>query len=113
MFLHEELLKMCKEADVQTPEEIQQFYNKLCQLCAETIRSKINEHSSDVQVKTAFDQVFNSFNLFVANAKKSGGSVAILGELFEQYPFKEQFLKDPQIEKIYSKLSYRRRFPRF
>ena len=105
MFLDDKLLKMCEESEINTPEDVQEFNNNIFQKCMSHFNKNLNDYSTQKEIKTAIDRIFNLFDSFVKNAKKSNiREVKILGEMFEIYTFKKQFLADEKINEIYNKL---------
>jgi NMD protein affecting ribosome stability and mRNA decay len=106
MFLDEELLEMCVKADCSTPEIIQQLNIDICRKCESYYKSKMYPAITPKELKTILDRTFNLFDLFVKNASKSTDKkLQILGELFKEFSFKQQFLQNEKTLKAYNNLT--------
>jgi len=106
MFLDEKLLQVCIDYSGTTSEDIQELNKRLCRLCEYYYKSKITEMSTEREVKVALDRTFNMWDSFVRMALKSNDKVLIImGELFEKYTFKMQFLKDEKLASVYNSLN--------
>lgn len=105
MFLDEELLQMCKNTEINTPEAIQRLNVDLCKKCEDYYKSKLNENMHPSHIKTILDRVFNLWDSFVKMAKKDEDEIIIiLGDMFEKHSFKKQFLQNEEMKRIYNKL---------
>lgn len=105
MFLDDELLQICKDAELTEFKQIQQLNVELCKKCEDYYKSKIFPHSSPKDVKIILDRTFNLFDSFVRLCKTSDdGTLKLLGKLFENHTFKQQFLKNDDMKQIYNKL---------
>ena len=105
MFLDDELLKMCEDTIINTPDNVIELNNDICQKCENYYKSKLTENSTDKEVKCILDRTFNLFDSFVINAKKSQNhQIKTFGELFENHTFKKQFLANNKVKEIYDKL---------
>lgn len=107
MFLDDKLIELCKMAVVDTPEDVQQLNTDVCRLCEkyykDIIRPKRN--ITDDELKVILNRTFNLFDSFVRQALDSDvEKLRILGVVFEKHTFKQQFLSNKEINKIYNKL---------
>lgn len=98
MFLDDELLKMCKKADLT---DIQKLYNDVFTTCESYYKGLINPKSTDRQMKTAVDKSFNLYDSFARSLKKE---LPILSELFTEGKFKKMFLSHKELKKVYESL---------
>jgi len=104
MFLDEELLEICRKADASTSKGICDLNDKLCGKCEDYYKSKITSGMRKKDVKVILDRTFNLWDSFVRMALKEGGEMAIIGELFQDFSFKDQFLSNPKMKEIYENL---------
>lgn len=104
MFLDDELLEMCKNADCSTIENIQQLNVDLCVKCETYYKSKIHPNSSKKEIKVILNKTFNLWDSFTRMAIKEGGGIKLLGKLFQSHTFKKQLLSNNEIAKIYNNL---------
>jgi len=104
MFLDDELLEMCRVADCSTPDNIQQLNIDLCKKCEDYYKSKIKPGMTNKEVKIILDKTFNLWDSFTRMAIKEDGALALLGVLFKKYSFKEQFLSNDEVARIYKNL---------
>ena len=106
MFLDDELLGICEKAQLSNPDNIQELNKTLCEKCEDYYKSKINPmQMSPKDVKVILDRTFILFDSFVRMALKSENDrIKILGKLFEQFTFKQQFLSNEKMKGIYTKL---------
>lgn len=104
MFLDDQLLEICKNADCSTPESVQELNKTLCQTCENYYKSKIHPTITKEELKVVLNRTFNLWDGFVRQALKGNEKMKILGELFQKFSFKEQFLSNPEISEIYKKL---------
>ena len=93
MFLDEELLEICKNADFDTAEQIQQLSIDIYTKCEQYYKTRIFVSMPKRDVKIILNKTFNLFDSFVRMAKENPNiKLQILGEMFEKYSFKHQFL---------------------
>ena len=105
MFLDDELLQICEEAKINDPESVQSLNKKLCAKCEDYYRAKLNENLTMSETKVILDRTFNLFDSFVRMALKSDISqLKILGELFEKFTFRKQFLSNDEMSEVYNTL---------
>jgi len=105
MFLDDELLQICKEAELDTSESIQALNIALCSKCELYYKARIKPEMASSQAKRILDRVFNLWDSFVRQAQKDEDkTMNVLGELFEVHSFKAQFLKNQTMADIYNKL---------
>lgn len=105
MFLDEELLQMCVDADCDTTDQLQQLNRDLCEKCEAYYKSKILPTSSYRDVKVVLDKTFNLFDSFVRLAEKhKDAKVRILADLFSNHTFKSQLLSNEKMKEFYNKL---------
>jgi len=104
MFLDDELLEMCKNADCSTEDKIQQLNVDLCTKCEMYYKTKIVPNMAKKEVKTILDKTFSLWDSFVRMGKKETESVRIIVEMFEKYSFKKQLLSNSEMARIYGEL---------
>ena len=104
MFLDDELLEMCKNADFSETENIQQLNVDLCIKCETYYKAKIYPNISKKEVKAVLDKTFNLWDSFTRMAIKEGGRMKLLGELFQSHTFKKQLLSNDEMARIYGSL---------
>jgi len=104
MFLDDELLEMCSVADCSEADNIQQLNVDLCRKCEAYYKSKIVPNMPKKDVKVVLDKTFNLWDSFTRMAIKEGGRMALLGEMFSKYTFKQQFLSHDEMARIYGSL---------
>jgi len=104
MFLDEELLIMCKNADCSTIENIQKLNLDLCTKCESYYKSRMNPNMSMRELKALLDKTFNLWDSFTRMAIKEGGMMKLMGTLFQSQSFKKQWLSNPEIARIYNNL---------
>ena len=104
MFLDDELLKMCRAADCSIADNIQQLNVDLCRKCEDYYKSKITHNMLKKDVKAVLDRTFNLWDSFTRRAIKESGRMALLGEFFSKYSFKQQLLSNDEMARIYSSL---------
>lgn len=105
MFLDDELFNMCIDLRVDTPGYVQKLNLNLCRKCESYYKSKIHMGMTEKDVKTILNRTFNLFDSFVRKLKESENKqMQILGELFEEFTFRKQFLSDAKMNKFYINL---------
>jgi len=105
MFLDDELLKMCKDANISVSHDVQQLNSDLCKKCESHYKSKLDDKSAPHHIKITLKKTFNLWDSFVRMAKKDEDkTLNILGDLFEEFSFKNQFLKNEEINRLYQSL---------
>jgi hypothetical protein len=108
MFLDDELLKLTKEANINTPEDIQVLNTKLCHKCEDFYKKKLISDingQTKTQMLVILNKTFNFWDSFVRMLKTDGDKeLNILAILFERYSFKYQFLKNKEMLKVYKEL---------
>lgn len=104
MFLDNELLEMCRVADCSEADNIQQLNVDLCKKCEDYYKPKIVPNMLKKDVKAVLDGTFNLWDSFTRMAIKEGGRMALLGELFSKYTFKQQLLSNDEMARIYGSL---------
>lgn len=104
MFLDDELLELCRNADCSTPEGVQKLYASLIDKCQDYYKSQIKPDMFNREVKVILDRTFNMWDSFVRMAEKEGNHLGALGRLCKEYSFKKQFLSDERMNEVYNKL---------
>jgi len=105
MFLDDKLLKMVMDSDLSNHDEIQNTFANLCVECEIQYKSKLNNNSSDKQIKASLDRVFNSWESFIRMGKKINDIPKYKFILvLETHSFKKQFLADDTLRRIYNSL---------
>lgn len=104
MFLDDELLEICRSADISKPDDIQKLYSSLGIKCEEYYKSKLIPGISRKDALGVLDRTFNLWDSFVRIAIKEGGKMAIIGKLFQKYSFKKEFMSHKNLSKIYKSL---------
>lgn len=105
MFLDDKLLKMCKEADCTTTENIQSLYVSLCQECESYYKERLSPTMPNYELKALLDKTFNMWDSFVRIASKDDDKLlVILSETFREFSFKKAFLESETATKLYNSL---------
>lgn len=106
MFLDDQLLKICKEADLTQTENIKDLYINVMFTCDSYIKERVNEKSTEKELKTIIDKAFNLFDSFSKSLAKSNDSIFIIlsTTLFKEGTFKAVYLENEQIKRIYYSL---------
>ena len=105
MFLDDELIQFCRNAELNTPEAIQQLNIDVCKKCEDYYKGKLYKNATNNDVKVILNKIFNLFDSFVRMAKKDKNkTMNIIGDLFEKYTFKKQFLQNKEMDIIYKSL---------
>lgn len=105
MFLDDKLLRMCKEADCTTTENIQSLYVSLCQECESYYKERLSATMSSYELKALIDKTFNMWDSFVRMASKNDDKLlVILSETFREFSFKKAFLESETATKLYNSL---------
>lgn len=105
MFLDDELLEMVKSSDAKTKEDIQQLNVDVCDKCQEYYKQRITSGMPKREVKVIFDKTFKLFDSFVRQLKNSDNRILqIYGEMFEKVTFKQQFMNNEHLRKLYEEL---------
>ena len=105
MFLDDELLEMVKSSDAKTAEDIQQLNVDICDKCQEYYKQRITPGMPKREVKVILDKTFKLFDSFVRQLKNSDSKILqIYGEMFEEVTFKQQFMKNEHLRKLYEEL---------
>lgn len=105
MFLDDELLEMVKSSDAKTAEDIQQLNVDVCDKCQEYYKQRITPGMPKREVKVIFDKTFKLFDSFVRQLKNSDNRILqIYGEMFEKVTFKQQFMNNEHLRKLYEEL---------
>jgi len=105
MFLDDELLEMVKSSDAKTAEDIQQLNVDVCDKCQEYYKQRITHGMPKREVKVIFDKTFKLFDSFVRQLKNSDNRILqIYGEMFEKVTFKQQFMNNEHLRKLYEEL---------
>jgi hypothetical protein len=105
MFLDDELLEMCKKADLFTAEGVDKLNVDICDKCQEYYRQRITQGMPKREAKVIFDKTFKLFDSFVRQAKNSKQiKLQIVGEMFEKNSFKQQFMNNEHLKKLYEEL---------
>jgi len=103
MFLDDQLIQVCKDAEINNPDDVQLTYDKLIDTCQDYYKSQVLRTRTDVKI--IIDRTFNLWDSFVRMALKSENiQVVILGELCEKYSFKNTFLSDEKLGPFYNTL---------
>ena len=105
MFLDDRLFKICEDFEIKTPDDVQDLNQIIMENCTDYYKFKLTPNLTNKEIKTILDKTFNLFDSFVRLLKKSSNpKMNILHQLFEEYTFKNQFLRDPKISEIYKNL---------
>lgn len=105
MFLDDEVLEMCKNAKLDTPEDIQNFYSEVCTKFDDFRIKNMNPFMSKKELKSSINKTFNLWDSMVRMCLKSADrKVIILGEMFQKYSYKNDFLKNTEMKRIYDSL---------
>ena len=105
MFLDDELKQIAKEYTINKPEDVQDLFKILCEKCEKHYKSKLSENMTNLEVKALLDRTFKLWDNFVVNSEKSDNrQLIILSGLFKKYNFKNSFLINPDMRKIYYNL---------
>ena len=104
MFLDDELLEMCRNANCETADGIKDLNEALCRKCEAYLKERLLISTCDRDTKGILDRTFNLWDSFTRSAIKEGGTMKILGEFFQEYNYKKQLLKNDVIAEIYNKL---------
>ena len=105
MFLDDELLKMCETADLFTTEGVNKLNVDICDKCQEYYKQRITRGMPKREAKVIFDRTFKLFDSFVRQAKNSEQiKLQIVGEMFEKHSFKQQFMNNEHLRKVYEDL---------
>ena len=105
MFLDDELLKMCKDAELRNAEDIQKLSTNLFTKCESYYKSRINPELPSSHIKNTLDKAFNLWDSFVRMMKKDENkTLNILGKLYEENSLRIQFLKDEEMKRVYQSL---------
>jgi hypothetical protein len=102
MFLDNEVLEICKKAKLDTPEDVQGFYAEVCNKFDDYRRNNMNAFMTGKEIKSVINKTFNLWNSTVRMCLKSGDhKLIIIGEMLQKYSFKDVFLKDKEMKRIY------------
>jgi hypothetical protein len=105
MFLDDELLKMCKDADLDTSEGIQQLNKDLCAKCESYYKSKLHPNIKKSELKVILDRTFKLWDSFVRMAENNEDPIInSVSRIFKKHSFKYQLLQNDEINRIYSSL---------
>ena len=105
MFLDDQLIEVCKDAEINEPDDVQQTYNDLIDVCQDYYKKQIFPGMKRPEVKIILDRTFKLWESFVRMALESeNAQVVTLGSLYEKYSFKNTFLKDERLEQFYNTL---------
>lgn len=104
MFLDDELLEMCKVAELETPQNIKELNNALCVKCEEYFKNRLTEKMTNKEVKTILDRTFNLWDSFVRSLVKGDYAMKILAEFFGEHSFKNQLLANENVARVYNSL---------
>lgn len=109
MFLDDELLEMCKSANLDNETSIQQLNEDICKRCEVYYKEKLiilyENNGTNKEAKIIMDKTFNLFNSFVRMAKKdTNETISLIGNFFEKHSFKKQLFNNKEIERFYNKL---------
>lgn len=104
MFLDDELLEICRKAEINTGQDIDELYGILCTTCEKYYKKQLHNDMPTKQVKVILDRTFNLWDSFVRMAIKEGDKMQVLGEAFQRYTFKKAFLSNEKLAGIYNSL---------
>ena len=105
MFLDDKLIKICVEADINTPNDVQQVFDELINTCQDHFKSRLKPDMTNKEVKSLIDNTFNSWSSFVRIANTYNSiQVVIFGILGEKHTFRDIFLKDEKMSSLYNSL---------
>jgi hypothetical protein len=105
MFLDDKLIKICVEADIIDPEDVQETYSKLINTCQDHYKERVRLNMPKKEVKSIIDQTFHSWTSFVRMAMNhDNNQVVILGKLCNKFTFKDVFMKDTKLLTFYKML---------
>jgi len=105
MFLDDEVLEMCKKARLDTPEDIQKFYSDVCTKFDNYRRNNMHAFMTSKEIKRVINKTFNLWDSTVRMCLKSGEhKLIVIGEMLQKYSFKDNFLKDKEMKRIYDSL---------
>lgn len=106
MFLDDKLTQMCKDHQINEGNHVRELHIKLCNECKSALFEKLHDNMSGSQLKTYIDKIFNLWDSFVLNLKRSEDSrLIILSELFEDHTYKKEFFKNPELTVLYKRLT--------
>lgn len=105
MFLDDELLKICQDAEIKTEDHVREIARLVYQKCEDYYKPKLSPTMTYREIKATLDRTFNLFDSFVNSALKSDNPVVvILGKMFQKHTFKKAFLSDEKLSQVYNKL---------
>lgn len=105
MFLDDEVLLMCKKAEINTPEQVQKLYADVCEKFDNYRRNNMNALMSSREIKIVINKTFNLWDSTVRMClKDSDSKLNIIGGMLEKYSYKKTFLKDSEMKRIYDSL---------
>lgn len=110
MFLDDKLIDKCSNLVSQKAfkvdaEDIQQVYNELFNECCSYIASRVDKTNSKQEIKALIDRTFKLWDSFVEKAMvHSNPRVVLLGNICKKIIFKDKYLSDNIINKVYKNL---------
>ena len=106
LMLHKELYEMCEDALTQEkPFDIVKLNLEIKRKCEHHYQDQIKPYITSKELKIILDRTFNLFDCFVINLKKStDDGMQAIGEVFEKYTYRKDFMKHKQTAEIYNDL---------
>ena len=105
MYLHEQLLEICKNVEIINESDIISLNGKIINACENYYKSRLHVGMSRKEAKSIFDKTFNLFDLFVMTAIKSNEPLLVaIGKMYKDNNFKSMFLKTDELAKLYNSL---------
>jgi len=105
MFLDDELLQICTEVGLWDEDTVNALNLKLYRKCEDYYKAQIKDKTLKQEFKATMDRTFNLWDSFVRQARAHENlTIRILGDLFESYTFRKQWLSNPEMKRIYNSL---------
>ena len=105
MFLDDQLIEICLNAEIDQPGSVQQTYNKLIDVCQDYYKNQIRIGMTKKEVKIIIDRTFKLWDSFVRTAvEHDNNQVVIIGTLCQAYTFKNAFMNDLKLAAFYNSI---------
>ena len=102
MFLDDELINVCLDAEINEPDDVQLIYNKLIDTCQDYYKNQVHINMPKREVKVIIDRTFKLWDSFVRTAvKHNNPKVNTIGLLCGRYTFKDAFMRDGNLSTFY------------
>ena len=102
MFLDDNLIDICVNAEINGADDVQLIHDKLIDACQDYYKGQVHVNMPKREVKVIIDRTFKLWDSFVRMAAKHGDhKVNTIGSLCRRFTFKDAFFNDTKLSSFY------------